>query len=76
MSDFQTDRKRGWLIRGINALVTQWDDPMAVWTPGTAGDVASLFWQSKSNPPIYPSTPPPHLALILDNYRQHHPMPI
>jgi len=78
MSDFQTDRKRGWLIRGINALVTQWDDPMAVWTPGidnyrvlyTAGYatipydlqeacaewVASLFWQSKSNPSIYPHT--------------------
>jgi len=33
MSDFQLDRKRGWIIRGINALVTQWDDPMAVWTP-------------------------------------------
>jgi len=98
LSDFQVDRKRGWLIRGINALVTQWDDPMAVFTPGldnyrvlyTAGYatipydlqeacaewVASLFWQSKSNPSIYPSTPPPHVALILDNYKQHHPMPI
>ncbi len=98
MSDFQVDRKRGWLIRGINALVTQWDDPMAVWTPGidnyriqyTAGYtqipndvqeacaewVAALFWQTKSNPVVYPATPPAHVALILNHYRQSHPMPI
>jgi hypothetical protein len=98
MSDFQVDRKRGWIIRGINALVVQWDDPMAVWTPGIdnyrvqyqAGysqipnDVqeacaewtAALFWQCKGNPVAVPPTPPPHVALILDHYRQVHPMPI
>jgi len=98
ISDFQVDRKRGWLIRGINALVTQWDDPMVVWTPGidnyrviyTAGYttipldvqeaaaewVSTLFWQTKGNPAVYPSIPPPHVALILDHYRQQNPMPI
>jgi hypothetical protein len=36
VSDYQMDpgERRDWLIRGINALVTQWDDPVAVWTPG------------------------------------------
>jgi hypothetical protein len=34
MSDFQVDANRGWLVRGINALVTQWDDPLNIWTPG------------------------------------------
>jgi hypothetical protein len=98
LSDWQMDRKRGWLIRGINALVTQWDDPMAVFTPGidnyrviyTAGyttvplDVqeacaewaAALFWQTKSNPVAVPATPPPHVALLLEPYVQHQPMPI
>jgi hypothetical protein len=98
ISDFQVDRKRGWLIRGVNALVTQWEDPLIVWTPGidnyrviytagyatipsdvqeaTAEWVASLFWQTKSNPSAYPATPPAHVALILDAYRQALPMPI
>jgi len=98
LSDFQVDRKRGWLLRGINALITQWDDPMAVFTPGidnyrvlyTAGYttvpldvqeacaewVTALFWQSKSNPVAVPPTPPPHVALILDHYRQVNIMPI
>ncbi len=100
MSDFQIDRKRGWLIRGINALVTQWDDPLAVWTPGVdnyrviydagynqtgipadlqeacAEWVASLFWMTKGNPSVYPNVPPPHVALILEQYRKCLPMPI
>ena len=98
MSDFQVDRKRGWLIRGINALVVQWDDPMAVWTPGidnyrvqyqagykqVPNDVqeacaewtAALFWQTKGNPVAVPPTPPPHVELLLQPYRQIQPMPI
>ena len=32
--DYQVDQARGWLLRGVNALVTQWDDPLNIWTPG------------------------------------------
>jgi hypothetical protein len=35
---------------------------------------AALFWQSKGNPVAVP--PPAHVALILDHYRQSHPMPL
>jgi hypothetical protein len=38
--------------------------------------VAALFWQTKSNPVGYPVTPPAHVALILNHYRQSHSMPI
>jgi hypothetical protein len=38
--------------------------------------VTALFWQTKSNPVVYPATPPAHVALILNHYRQSHPMPM
>jgi hypothetical protein len=34
VSDYQIDPNRGWLIRGVNAMITQWDDPLNIWTPG------------------------------------------
>jgi hypothetical protein len=56
-------------LAGYSTITNDVHEACAEW-------VAALFWQTKSNPVVFPATPPSRVALILDHYRQSHPMPI